>query len=64
MKSKLVKILGVIAMVGMLAAALVVPVSAMSNITLAVGSTTISAATPYLVSFTLGANQTAGATRP
>jgi hypothetical protein len=61
MKSKLVKILGVIAIVGMLAAALVVPVSAMSNITLAVGSTTISAATPYLVSFTLGANQTAGA---
>jgi hypothetical protein len=61
MKSKIVKILGVVAVVAMLAASLVAPVSAMSSVILAVGNPTISVATPYLVSFTLGANQTASA---
>jgi len=59
MKSKLFKILGVVAVVAMSAAVLVSPVAAMSGVTLAVGSTTISVATPYLVSFTLGSTQTA-----
>jgi len=59
MKSKIVKILSIVAIVAMSAAALVSPVAAMSGVTLAVGSTTISVATPYLVSFTLGANQPA-----
>ncbi len=61
MKSKLVRILGAFAVVAMLATALVSPVSAMSGVTLAVGSFTISAATPYIVSFTPGANQPASA---
>jgi len=46
MKSKLFKILGVVAVVAMSAAVLVSPVAAMSGVTLAVGSTTISVATP------------------
>ena len=57
MKSKLVRILGVVAVVAMLAAALVSPVSAMSGVSLAVGNTTVSLATPYLVTFTLGSTQ-------
>ena len=62
MKSKLFRILGVAAIVGMLATMLLVaPVVAMTGVTLAVGSTTISAATLYKVTFTLGATQTGNA---
>ncbi len=61
MKSKLVRILGVVAVVAMLAAALVSPVSAMSGVSLAVGNTTVSLATPYLVTFTLGSTQSPSA---
>jgi len=56
MKSKFVKILGVIAVVAMIAAAIVAPVSALSGVNLAVSSTTISATpTSTTVTFTLGA---------
>jgi hypothetical protein len=61
MKSKLVRILGAVTVVSMLAAALVSPVSAMSGVSLAVGNTTIGVATPYLVTFTLGSTQPASA---
>jgi hypothetical protein len=61
MKSKLVRIFSAVAVVAMLAAALVSPVSAMSGVTLAVGNTTISVATPYLVTFTLGSTQSPSA---
>jgi len=61
MKSKIVNILGVVAVVGMLAAALVSPVSAMSGVTLTLGNFTISAATPYIITFIPGANQPANA---
>ena len=62
MKSKLFGILGAAAIVAMLATMLLVaPVAAMTGVTLAVGSTTISAATLYKVTFTLGATQTGNA---
>jgi hypothetical protein len=61
MKSKLFRLLGVIAVVAMIATALVAPVAAMTGVTLAVGTTTISTATPYVVTFTTGATQPANA---
>ena len=57
MKSKFFKILGVVAVVAMLAAAIVAPVSAMSGVNLAVSSTTIGATPTTTVTFTLGATQ-------
>jgi len=57
MKGKLFAILGVIAVITMLATALVAPVSALTGVSLAVGNTTISVATPYIVTFTLGSAQ-------
>jgi hypothetical protein len=45
----------------MLAAALVSPVSAMNGVNLTVGNFTISAATPYIITFIPGVNQPAGA---
>jgi hypothetical protein len=59
MRSKLVKFLGVAAVVAMLATALVVPVAAMASPKLEVGSTTVGATTSYTVTFTLGAAQPA-----
>jgi hypothetical protein len=58
-KGQLFKILGVIAVITMLASALVAPVSALTGVSLAVGNTTISVATPYIVTFTLGSAQPA-----
>jgi hypothetical protein len=58
MKGTLIKILGVAAVAAMLVTSLVAPVAAMAAPTLAVGSTTVSAATPYTISFTTGAAQT------
>jgi len=62
MKSKILRILGVVATVAMIASALVAPVTAVSTPVLAVGSTQISTATTYTVTFTLGVNQPASAT--
>ena len=62
MKSRLFKILGVVAIVvNMAIMALVNPVAAITGVTLAVGSTTISAATSYYITFTLNATQTGNA---
>jgi hypothetical protein len=57
MKSKLFKILGVVAVVAIIAAAIVAPAAALTTPTLAVGSTTISIPTTYTVTFTLGLTQ-------
>jgi hypothetical protein len=60
MKRKLFKILGIVAVITMLATALIAPVAAdINGVSLTVGDTTIGTATSYQVTFTLGATQTA-----
>ena len=59
MKSKFFKILGVIAVVAMIAAAIVAPVAALSGVNLAVSSTTIGATPTTTITFTIGATQAA-----
>ena len=61
MKGKLFKILGVIAVITMLASALVAPVSALTGVILAVDNLTISVTTTYTVTFTMGSAQPANA---
>ena len=61
MKSKLFRVLCAASFVAMLEASLLSPVSAMSGVTLAAVNSTISVATPYLVTFTLGTTQPASA---
>ena len=63
MKSKLFRILGVVAVVAMIATALVAPVNAMINVNLADSDTTIGIVPATIdVTFTLGATQVASAT--
>jgi hypothetical protein len=58
MRGKLFKILGVVAVIAMLATAmLVAPVAAISGVVLTIGSTEIYNNTPYTISFTLGTTQ-------
>ena len=59
MKSKIFKILGVIAVVAMIAAALVAPAAALSGVNLAVSTAVIGATPTTTVTFTLGATQAA-----
>jgi hypothetical protein len=59
MKGKLFAILGVIAVITTLANALIAQVSALTGVNLAVGNTTISVATPCIVTFTLASAQPA-----
>ncbi len=61
MKGQLFKILGVIAVITMLASALVAPVSALTGVSLAVDNLTISVTTNYTVTFTVGTEQPANA---
>jgi hypothetical protein len=61
-RGKLFKILGVVAVIAMLATAmLVAPVAAISGVVLTIGSTEIYNNTPYTISFTLGTTQPADA---
>ena len=63
MKSMLFKILGVVAVIAMLSAALVVaPVSALSATSLTEGSTVISTATTYTIIFNIGTALVGGST--
>jgi hypothetical protein len=62
MKSKLFKVLGVVAVVAMLATALVAPVAGLATSGLVVGDTTINISTTYTVTVTLGAQLLTGAT--
>jgi len=55
MKSKIIKILGVIAVVAMIAAALVAPADALTGVSLTPTVTTIGYTTTYTLTFTLGA---------
>jgi hypothetical protein len=60
MKRKLFKILCVVAVITILVSVLIAPVAAdINGVSLTVGDTTISTATPYQVTFTLGSTQTA-----
>ena len=60
MKRKLFKVLGVVDVITILVTAIIEPVAAdINGVSLMVGDTTITTATPYQVTFTLGYTQTA-----
>jgi len=59
MKSKILRIIGVVATVAMIASALIAPVSAVTTPVLAVSTTTISLAATYTTTFNLGLTQPA-----